>query len=136
MARGEVDLYLHWDYQTLRYRDLVNEINPDANLECHIMQDGPIQSGYCLLINKYAPHPHAAALAVEYLLSDEGQIDRARGYARPIREDVEIPAELQETMIDNSEYEETIPLTDNEAVSEICTEIATRWEEEVIPLIG
>ena len=65
-------------------------------------------------------------------LSDEGQIDRARGYARPIREDVEIPAELQETMIDNSEYEDTIPLTDNEAVSEICTEIATRWEEEVI----
>ena len=96
----------------------------------------PDQSGYCLLINKYAPHPHAAALAVEYLLSDEGQIDRARGYARPIREDVEIPAELQETMIDNSEYEETIPLTDNEAVSEVCTEIATRWEEEVIPLIG
>lgn len=136
MARGEVDLYLHWDYQTLKYRDLVMETNPDANLECHIMQDGAVQSGYCLLINKYAPHPHAAALAVEYLLSDEGQIDRAKGYARPIREDVEIPEELSEAMIDDSEYAETIPLTDNDVVTEICTEIATRWEEEIIPLMG
>ena len=25
MARGEVDLYLHWDYQTLRYRDMTLE---------------------------------------------------------------------------------------------------------------
>ncbi len=136
MARGEVDLYLHWDYQTLRYKELVSEINPDANLDCHIMQDGAIQSGYCLLINKYAPHPHAAALAVEYLLSDEGQIDRARGYARPIRSDVELPSDLAEKMIPDEEYADTIPLTDNDAVSAACAEIASRWEEEIIPLMN
>ena len=34
--------------------------------------------------------PYAAALAREYILSDEGQINLAKGYARPIRDDVEI----------------------------------------------
>lgn len=136
MARGEIDVNLTWDYLTLQERDVTLESVPEADLECHVMQDGAIQSGYCLVINKYAPHPYSAALTVEYLLSDEGQIDRAEGYARPIREDVELPAELEAKMINDAEYTETIPLTDNEAVTAACSEIATRWEEEIIPLLG
>ena len=69
-------------------------------------------------------------------MSDEGQIVRARGYARPIRSDVELPEELADKMIDDSEYTDTIPMTDNDAVTEACTEIASRWEEEIIPLMG
>lgn len=136
MERNEIDISLTWDYLTLQYRDMVLEAVPEADIECHVMGDGAIQAGYCLIINKYAPHPYSAALAVEYLLSDEGQIDRARGYARPIRQDVEIPEELAEKMIDDTEYINAIPLTDNEAVSAACAEISTRWEEEVIPLMN
>lgn len=135
MERNEIDIYLTWDYLTLQYRDLTLEAAPDAEIECHVMSDGAIQSGYCLVINKYAPHPYSAALTVEYMLSDEGQIDRAKGYARPIRSDVELPAELAEKMISDTEYTNTIPLTDNEAITAACTEIATRWEEEIIPLM-
>ncbi len=136
MERNEIDVALTWDYLSLQYRDLVLEAVPEADIECHVMGDGAIQSGYCLVINKYAPHPYSAALTVEYMLSDEGQIDRARGYARPIRSDVELPEELAEKMIDNEEYADTIPLTDNEAVSAACAEISARWEEEVIPLMN
>lgn len=136
MERNEIDVLLTWDYLTLQYRDLTLETVPEASIDCHVMKDGAIQSGYCLVINKYAPHPYSAALAVEYLLSDEGQIDRARGYARPIRSDVELPEELADKMIDDSEYTDTIPMTDNDAVTEACTEIASRWEEEIIPLMG
>lgn len=136
MVRNEVDVALTWDYLTLQYRDLALEAAPEANIECHVMKDGAIQSGYCLVINKYAPHPYSAALTVEYMLSDEGQIDRAKGYARPIRSDVELPEELATKMIDDAEYTDTIPLTDNEAVAAACAEIATRWEEEVIPLMN
>ena len=136
ISRNEVDVLLTWDYLTLQYRDLTLATSPDADIECHVMQDGALQSGYCLVINKYAPHPYAAALTVEYMLSDEGQIDRARGYARPIRSDVELPAELAETMIADSEYVNTIPLTDNATVSAVCAEIATRWEEEIVPLMN
>ena len=136
MDRNEIDVYLTWDYLTLQYRDLTLDVVPDAKIDCHVMKDGAIQSGYCLVINKYAPHPYSAAAAVEYMLSDEGQIDRAKGYARPIRSDVKLPEELADKMIDASEYTDTIPLTDNTAVTEACTEIATRWEEEIIPLIN
>lgn len=136
MERNEIDVSLTWDYLTLQYRDLVLEAVPEADIECHVMGDGAIQSGYCLVINKYAPHPYSAALTVEYMLSDEGQVDRARGYARPIRSDVELPKELAAKMIDDAEYTNTIPLTDNHAVSAACAEISTRWEEEVIPLMN
>ena len=136
MDRAEIDVLLTWDYLTLQYRDLTKASVPDANIECHVMKDGALQSGYALVINKYAPHPYAAAVTVEYLLSDEGQINRAEGYARPIRSDVELPAELSAKMIPDEEYTNTIPLTDNDAVTAACTEIATRWEEEIIPLMG
>ena len=136
MTRGEIDVYLTWDYLALQYRDLAVEAAPDINIACHVMSDGALQSGYALVINKYAPHPYSAALAVEYLLSDEGQIDRARGYARPICSDVELPSDLAEKMIPDEEYADTIPLTDNDAVSAACAEIASRWEEEIIPLMN
>ena len=136
LNRGEIDVLATWDYLTLQYRDIVAENNPDLNMECHVMQDGAVQSGYCLVINKYAPHPYSAALTVEYLLSDEGQIERAEGYARPIREDVTLPDDLKAKMISDDEYTNTLPLTDNDTVTKACTEIASRWEEEIIPLIG
>ena len=136
LNRGEIDALITWDYLTLQYRDIVAENNPDLAMECHVMQDGAIQSGYCLVINKYAPHPYSAAMTVEYMLSDEGQIVRAKGYARPVRSDVEIPAEIQEKMIPDEEYSATIPMTDVTVVSTACAEIANRWEEEIIPLIG
>lgn len=136
MSRGEIDVVLTWDYLTLKYRDIALEDNPNMNVECHVMQDGAIQSGYALVINKYAPHPYSAALTVEYMLSDEGQINRAEGYAKPIRSDVELPEELAEKMIEDSEYTNGIPVTDNEALTKACTEIAQRWEEEIIPLLG
>ena len=39
-------------------------------------------------------------------------------------------------MIPDEEYADTIPLTDNDAVSAACAEIASRWEEEIIPLMN
>ena len=45
------------------------------------------------------------------------------------------PEELSKKMIADAEYTNTIPLTDNEAITAACTEIATRWEEEIIPLM-
>lgn len=52
------------------------------------------------------------------------------------RSDVELPSDLAEKMIPDEEYADTIPLTDNDAVSAACAEIASRWEEEIIPLMN
>lgn len=133
MAKGEVAVGLHFDFAGLSWRESIGEINPDLMVETHIPQDGAVQSGYCLIINKYAPHPYAAALAVEYMLSDEGQIDRANGFARPIRSDVKIPDEIQAKLIPDVEYQNVYTSSDIDAINKACSEISRLWEEEVIP---
>ena len=136
LATGEIAVMLgKYDYSGLGYRNDFIEAGNGVNLEVTIPQDGAVTTGYCLIFNKYSPHPHATALAIEYLLSDEGQIDRARGYAKPIR-DVELPADVQEKMLDNEEYASAIAVTDPEALSDACAEIARLWEEEVLPLMN
>ena len=40
---------------------------------------------YVQAISKYAPHPNAAKLWMEYLYSDEGQNAWLKGYCVPIR---------------------------------------------------
>ena len=87
-----------------------------------------------MIFNKYSPHPHATALAIEYLLSDEGQIDRARGYAKPIR-DVNIPSDVSAKLLDNSQYNNTTPVNDPDKFSKACQEVSILWEEQVLPLI-
>ncbi len=134
-SMGEIEVAFHWDYNLLGWRDITLEANPSMKVTPHVLTDGAIQSGYCLVFNKTAPHPHATALAIEYLLSDEGQLDRVKGYASPIR-DIEIPEEIQAKRIAKDEYADAIPLTDNDALTKACEEISVLWEEEIVPLLG
>jgi len=135
LANGEITVLAgRYDLSGLQYRDLIREAGgPD--IEVTIPQDGAVTSGYALILNKYAPHPHAAALAIEYLFSDEGQLDRARGYARPIRSDVTIPAEIKAKMLPDSLYSRATLITDPAALQKAQTEIARLWELEVLPLM-
>ncbi|MCX7081059.1 MAG: ABC transporter substrate-binding protein, partial [Pseudomonas sp.] len=84
MEKGEVEVALLWDFTSLSYRD---KIDP-SQFTVSIPVDGSVSAGYSTLINKYAQHPNAAKLAREYIFSDAGQINLARGYARPIRSNV------------------------------------------------
>ena len=83
---------LLWDYLALEYRD---QLEGQVNLEIVVPSDGTIAGPYASIINKFAPHPHAARLMRNYILSPEGQLLYAKGYATPILPDVEIPADIQ-----------------------------------------
>jgi putative spermidine/putrescine transport system substrate-binding protein len=96
--------------------------------------DAALQTGYCAIINKHAPHPHASALMLEYALSDEGQLEKVKGYASPIR-DIPIPDDLQTRLIPRSEYTRAIPLTDLDKLARATEEITRRWQDEVVPLL-
>ena len=72
LEKGEIEVAVLWDYNSLGYRSQIMENNPDANFEVSVPSDGAIQSGYCTIINKYTKRPYAAAVAREYILSDEG----------------------------------------------------------------
>lgn len=124
-----------YDFSTLPLRDRINASDAGYEIVVTVPQDGAITTGYGQIFNVNAPHPYAAAAALEYLLSDAGQIDRANGYARPIRTDVELPAEVQAKVLDNSLYEHTIPVDDVELFKTACAQIAQLWEEEVVPLM-
>jgi putative spermidine/putrescine transport system substrate-binding protein len=136
LGRGEIEVCAnYYDYSCLGWKERYNAQSANVQIEVTIPQDGAITTGYCLVFNKTAPHPHATALAIEYLLSDEGQIDRARGFARPIR-DVKLPPEFQTRMLDDALYQNAITINDPDALAAACQEVGRLWEEEVIPLMN
>ena len=97
-----------------------------------IPTDGSVISGYTTLINKNAPHPNAAKLAREYILSDEGQVNLAKGYARPIRSDVKLPEEVASKLLKDEEYKSAIPVKSNEDWDKTALELPEKWQSEVL----
>ncbi len=99
-----------------------------------IPQDGAVTTGYALVLNKWAPHPYDARVVLNYLFSDEGQIDRARGGARPIRaEYIDIPDDCP--VLGNEWYTNCIYADNAEILNKTCTLIAEAWEEQIAPFM-
>ena len=91
LEKGEVEVGLVWDFNGLNYRDQIDR----EKFEVLIPSDGSLTSGYATIINKYAKYPNAAKLTREFILSDEGQINLAEGYAKPIRTGVVLPEDVK-----------------------------------------
>ena len=132
---GEIACALLWDYNALNYRDNAVENNPDASFTVNIPQDASVRSAYATIINKNAPHPAAACLTREYILSDEGQINLAKGYATPIRDDVEIPEDVKAKMIDDAQYGDQVQTIDYDKWTDVTQDVITYWQENIIPMI-
>ena len=132
LEKGEIAVALLWDYNALNYRDQFKKNNADASFEVNVPSDGAIQSGYCTVINAYTKHPYAAALAREYILSDEGQINLARGYAKPIRSNVTIPADVKAKLIPDDQYKNARMIKDQEGWNASAKDLGTKWQEDVV----
>lgn len=112
IEKGEVQMAVVWDFNALNYRDQIDK----NRYEVVIPSDGSVTSGYTTVINKYAKHPNAAKLTREYIFSDQGQINLAKGYARPIRaEHLTLPADVQARLLPQSEYKNARPVKDQAA---------------------
>jgi putative spermidine/putrescine transport system substrate-binding protein len=129
LEKGEVEVGVVWDFNGLSYRD---QIDP-SRFEVLIPSDGSVISGYSTIINKYAKHPNAAKLAREYILSDAGQINLAKGNARPIRaEHLTLPAEVQAKLLPNAQYAKVQPIKDAAAWETTSKALPQLWQEHVI----
>lgn len=128
IEKGEIDVAILWDFNALNYRDSIDK----DRFEVKVPTDGSVISGYTTLINKHAPHPNAAKLTREYILSDEGQINLAKGYARPIRTDVKIPDDVASKLLKDEEYESATPVESNEAWDKTALELPEKWQSEVL----
>ena len=128
LEKGEVEVAILWDFNALNYRDQIDRDQFSVN----IPQDGSVISGYTTIINKYAKNPNAAKLAREYIFSDQGQINLAEGYARPIRSNITLPKSIQEKLIANDQYSNAKPVTDFSAWEKSARKLPRQWQENVL----
>jgi len=82
LAQRETLIVMEWDYLALANRDALAG-NPE--LEIVVPKTGVLAGPYAGGISAYAPHPYAARLWWEFVMSDEGQNLYLKGYAHPIR---------------------------------------------------
>ena len=131
IEKGEIGVAIIWDFVGIGYREQIKENNPSADFALFIPAEGSIQSGYSTIINAYTQRPYAAALTREYILSDEGQLSLARGYAKTVRQ-IELPADLKAKMIPDEQYKNIHMVKDNKAWEKTVSELPTLWNEEVM----
>lgn len=129
LEKGEIEVGVVWDFNGLSYRQ---QIDP-KRFEVLIPSDGSVMSGYTTIINKYAKNPNAAKLTREYIFSDAGQINLAKGHARPIRaEHLKLPAEVQAKLLPNEQYSAAQPIKNAQAWEATSKALPQKWQEQVI----
>lgn len=128
MEKGEIQVGILWDFNALNYRDKVGRDKFDVV----IPSDGSVTSGYTTIINTYAKNPNAAKLTREFIFSDQGQINLAKGYARPIRVDrIKMPAEVSDRLLPSSQYAKARPI-DAANWSENARRLPAQWQAKVL----
>ena len=65
-------------------------------------------------------------------MSDAGQINLARGYARPIRSNVVLPKDAKDKMLPAAQYQSAHPIQDFAAWDETTKLIPRQWQEQVM----
>jgi putative spermidine/putrescine transport system substrate-binding protein len=132
IEKGEVQVTLLWDFNSLNYRDQLGK----DQFAVSIPKEGSVVSGYATIINKYAPHPNAAKLTREYIFSDAGQINLAKGYARPIRDSVVLPADVAAKLLPKEQYANAKPVMDYKVWAETAKTLPQLWQDRVLSHIS
>jgi putative spermidine/putrescine transport system substrate-binding protein len=133
MAKGETPIIIHWDYLALADRDTLKG-NPQVDIV--MPKTGLLAGPYAGAISAYAPHPNAAKLWWEHVMSDEGQLMYLKGYAHPIRyNDLvarnKVPAEMAAKLPPADVYKAAIfPTLDQLTAGKKC--ITENWRKVVL----
>lgn len=128
LEKGEVEVGVLWDFNALNYRD---QIDP-KRFTVVIPEDGSIMAGYATIINKYAKNPNAAKLAREYIFSDAGQDNLAKGYARPIRDKAVLSETAKERLLPAEAYKNVQPIKDQAAWDAMSKKLPELMQEHVL----
>ena len=134
ITKGEVAIAIMWDYLGLGFRD---QLKGKPNLKVVIPSDGSIAGPYVSVINKTAPDPYAARLWIEYIFSDEGQLDYLKGYAHPARYDKlvadnKVPSDLSAKLPAAEQYKTVKFVTDPAKLGTAATTLNSNWQSQVL----
>ncbi len=126
IASGEAAISLRWSYNALS--DTTRKGYPRITVV--VPTEGTVAGPYCEVINKLAPHPYAARLAVEWLFSDEGQTSYATGYAFPLVKGAKLPAAIAKALPPLPK--KVAVYTDATKLVKASTQLTSRWTNEVL----
>jgi len=84
IVEGSSPIALRWSYNGLLHRDLTAG---SPTIDVTVPTSGRLGGIEVQAISRFAPHPNAARLWMEFLYSDEGQLLWLKGYCYPIRYD-------------------------------------------------
>ena len=83
LVSGQTPVVVNWDYLNLAEHKKAKGM---TEIDTIIPENAkPYGAYYCQAISKYAPHPKAAELWMEFIYSDEGQLLYLKGFAHPVR---------------------------------------------------
>jgi putative spermidine/putrescine transport system substrate-binding protein len=82
IAKGATPIAVQWDYENLAFK---KEFKGNPNFEVSVPGDGVFGNYYCNGVSKYAANPYAARLWMEWIFSDEGQLNYIGGFSHPAR---------------------------------------------------
>jgi len=99
VQKGECPISIVYDFDGFAKRDATG-----LPLQVVIPTDATVGMLFAEYISAVAPHPNAAKLEQDFLLSDEGQILLAQGYAHPARSDVQLPADVAAKLLPQDAY--------------------------------
>ncbi len=121
VQKGECPISMVYDFDGFAKRDATG-----LPLKVIIPKEGTVGMLFAQYVSAVAPHPNAGKLALDYLLSDEGQIMLAQGYAHPSRK-VALPAGVAAKMLPESAYSNVHFPTDLPSFSAAIKKIVDGW---------
>ncbi len=130
LETGEVQVGMLWDFNALNYADSIGRERFEITVP-----PVSVMTGYTTILNRYAANPYSAALAREFILSDEGQDNLAKGYARPIREKAKLSEEAKKKLLPPSAYKKIYKVKDDKAWEDATKNLAQQWQEKVMAFI-
>ncbi len=124
VQKGECPISIVYDFDGFAKRDATG-----LPLQVIIPKDATVGMLFAEYISAVAPHPNAAKLEQDFLLSDEGQIMLAQGYAHPARSDVVLPADVAAKLLPESAYGNLKFPTGFDSFTKAMQAIVTGWTQ-------
>ncbi|HOK20073.1 MAG TPA: extracellular solute-binding protein, partial [Thermosynergistes sp.] len=126
--KGEIPIWITYDWNAYRAKYIAGL--GDA-VDVVIPEEGTITSPYAISMVKGAPHPNAAKLWLNFIMSGEGQKIFAKGFVRPILTDVELPSEVVDKFLPASDYERAMDV-DWVKAQQVQDKAAELWGSKVL----
>jgi len=127
--QGEFPILLAYDFNAYNAK-YQSEMNSE-DVTVVVPSDLSVQVPYTLNLVNDAPRPNAGEEVLDFQLSDTGQQLFAEAFVTPIRDSVDLPSEIQNQRLPDSEYEASEPI-DYVTLEENQEQARSRFVDEVL----